>query len=93
METNGNEVTRAEYEELRRRISEAEERLHRGDITLALIDQHLNNIDTTLTDVSLSLKLLKEKPGKRWESVVTQILSWAVALLLGYIALQLKMGA
>ena len=92
MENNGNEVTRAEFEELRRRISEAEDRLHKGDITLALIDKSLGDISVKLGELTLCVQALKEKPAKRWESVVTQVLSWAVALLLGYIALQLKLN-
>lgn len=85
-------ISRAEYEELKDRVREAEERLHKGDITLALIDKHLENIDGKLGELSVILSALKEQPAKRWESVVTQFLSWAVALLLGYIALKLKAG-
>lgn len=85
-------VTRTEYEELKKRISDAEERLHRGDITLALIDNHLKDIDGKLGDLAASIAVLKDKPGKRWEQVVTQCLTWALALILGYIALKLKIG-
>lgn len=85
-------VTRAEYEELKERVREAEERLHKGDITLALIDKHLENIDSKLGELSAALSALTERPAKRWEQVVTQCLTWAVALLLGYIALKLKIS-
>ena len=90
MGNNTTEISREEFDDLKRRIADAEERLHRGDITLALIDSHLKSIDEKIGEVSVVLQDLKDKPGKRWESVVTQVLNWAVALLLGYIALQLK---
>lgn len=92
MESNGNEVTRAEFEDLKRRMSEAEDRLHKGDITLALIDKSLGDISVKLGELTVWVQQLKEKPAKRWEAVVTQILNWAVALLLGYIALQMKLS-
>lgn len=85
-------ITREEFDELKKRISEAEDRLHKGDITLALIDKHLAQIDEKLGEVSASLQVLRDKPAKRWESIVSQALTWAVALLLGYIALQLKLA-
>ena len=90
MGNNAAEISREEFEDLKRRIADAEERLHRGDITLALIDSHLKSIDEKIGEVSVVLQALRDKPAKRWESVVTQVLSWAVALLLGYIALKLK---
>lgn len=85
-------ISRSEYEELKKRVSEAEERLHKGDIILALIDKHLEDIDGKLGELAAALAVLKEKPGKRWEQVVTQCLTWALALILGYIALKLKVG-
>lgn len=85
-------ISRSEYEELKKRVSDAEERLHKGDITLALIDKHLEDIDGKLGELAVALTALREKPGKRWEQVVTQCLTWAVALILGYIALKLKIG-
>lgn len=85
-------ISRSEYEELKERIREAEERLHKGDITLALIDKHLGDIDSKLGELATTLAVLREKPAKRWESIVSQALNWAVALILGYIALKLKLG-
>ena len=84
------EVTRAEFEELRRRLETCEDRLHHGDTTLALLNQRLGQIDDRLAELAVGLQALREKPAKRWDAIVTQVLQWAVALLLGYVALKLK---
>ncbi len=84
------EVTRGEFEELRRRLETCEDRLHHGDTTLALLNQRLGQIDDRLAELAVGLQALREKPAKRWDAIVTQVLQWAVALLLGYVALKLK---
>ena len=80
-------VCRVEFEELKRRVEACEERLHRGDTTLALLDQRLGQIDDKLAELAVGVKTLQEKPARRWETVVTQALQWAVLLALGYIGL------
>lgn len=86
---NDNQVSRSEFEDLRQRVAEAEARLNRGDTTLALINQRLESIEARLSEMSVDLRTLREKPAKRWESVVSQVLSWIVALLLGFIAVKI----
>ncbi len=83
-----NEVTREEFDALRRQVAENTERLHRGDTTLALLDQRLGQIDDKLTELTTGVKALQDKPAKRWDSIVSQVLNWAVMLLLGYIAIR-----
>ena len=43
-------VCRVEFEELKRRVENCEERLHHGDTTLALLDQRLGMIDDKLAE-------------------------------------------
>lgn len=86
---NDNQVSRSEFEDLRKRVAESEARLNRGDTTLALINQRLESIEARLSEMSVDLRTLREKPAKRWESVVSQVLSWIVALLLGFIAVKI----
>lgn len=84
------QVTRAEFDELRRRVESVEERLHNGDVTLALLRQRLDQIDDKLEEMSQTLQELRMRPARRWESVSQTILTWIVTALLAYIAL--KMG-
>ena len=84
-----NEVTRTEFEGLRRRVDVVEERLHSGDVTLALLKQRLDQIDAKLDEVSLAIQELRMKPARRWDSLSQQILTWVVAALLAFIAVKI----
>lgn len=83
------EITRDEFEALRRQVEANTERLHRGDTAMALIDQRLGQIDDKLAEVAIGLKALQDKPGKRWESVSSTIIQWVVTGLLAYIAVKI----
>lgn len=83
-----NEVTRPEFEDLRRRVDAVEERLHSGDVTLALLKQRLDQIDAKLDEVSQAIQELRMKPARRWDSVSQQVLIWIVTALLAFIAVK-----
>jgi hypothetical protein len=83
------QVTREEFEELRRRVEATEERLHNGDVALALLRQRLDQIDSKLDEMALTLRELCMKPVKRWDSVSQQVLTWVVTALLAYIAVKI----
>ena len=83
------EVTREEFDTLRRQVAENTERLHRGDTTLALLEQRLGQIDDKLTELSVGVKALQDKPARRWESISSSVLQWVVTALLAYIAVTL----
>ena len=93
MNEQGSGVCRAEVDELRRRLEACEERLHRGDTTLALLDQRLEQIDSKMGEMAEGIKSLQNKPAKRWEQVTGQVVNWAIALLLGLLALKVGLGA
>lgn len=84
------QISRTEFDELRRRVESVEERLHNGDVTLALLKQRLDQIDDKLEEMSQTLQELRMRPARRWESVSQTILTWIVTALLAYIAI--KMG-
>ena len=46
------------------------------------IQKDFQNILTVLNEVKTDVKELKDKPGKRWESLVNIVLQWAVLGLL-----------
>lgn len=83
------QVTRGEFDELRRRVEATEERLHSGDVTLALLKQRLDQIDAKLDEVSQAIQELRMKPARRWDSLSQQILTWVVTALLAFIAVKI----
>lgn len=84
------QISRTEFDELRRRVESVEERLHTGDVTLALLKQRLDQIDDKLEEMSQTLQELRMRPARKWESVSQTILTWVVTALLAFIAI--KMG-
>lgn len=86
------DVTREEFDDLRRQVAENTERLHRGDTTLALLDQRLGQIDDKLADLAAGVRQLQEKPAKRWESISGTVVSWVVTALLAYIAIKIGLA-
>ena len=86
------DVTREEFDDLRRQVAENTERLHRGDTTLALLDQRLGQIDDKLADLAAGVRQLQEKPAKRWESISGTVVSWVVTALLAYIAVKIGLA-
>ena len=48
----------------------------------AIIDERYSQIQTTLVQIQTDLKGLMAKPGKRWESLVSTVLQWAVLAVL-----------
>lgn len=82
------QTARAEMEELRRRVEAVEERLHNGDVTLALLKQRLDQIDAKLNEMSVTLQDLRLRPARKWDSVSQQVLIWIVTALLAFIAVK-----
>ena len=85
-------VSRTEFEELRRRVDKAEERLYSGDTTLALLKQRLDQIESKLDELGAAIQDLKMKPARRWESISSAILQWVVTALLAYIAVRIGLA-
>ncbi len=82
------QIGRPEFEELRRRMDAVEERLHTGDVTLALLKQRLDQIDEKLDEMSVTLQELRMHPARKWDSVSQQVLSWVVTALLAFVAVK-----
>ncbi|MEE3460228.1 MAG: hypothetical protein VZQ75_10275 [Candidatus Faecousia sp.] len=82
------QTARAEVDELRRRMDAVEERLHNGDVTLALLKQRLDQIDAKLNEMSVTLQDLRLRPARKWDSVSQQVLIWIVTALLAFIAVK-----
>ncbi len=82
------QTARTEVDELRRRVDAVEERLHNGDVTLALLKQRLDQIDAKLNEMSVTLQDLRLRPARKWDSVSQQVLIWIVTALLAFIAVK-----
>ena len=77
-------VSREEFRQLCERVTAAEARLNRGDTTLALIDQKLGQINEKCTALTMWKDEMQLEPGKRWDSVVSQVISVVVAAAAGF---------
>ena len=83
------DVTRDEFDELRKQVQESTKRLANGDTTMALLEQKLSQIDDKLSELAVGVKALQDKPAKRWDSISTTIVQWVVTALLAYIAVKI----
>lgn len=47
------------------------------------LDVSLNSIKQVLDEIKSDVKELKEKPAKRWDMIVSEVLKWVVLAALG----------
>ena len=86
------EVTREEFDRLQAQVEANTQRLADGDSTLKLINYRLDQIDDKLSKLDKGVEDLKQKPGRRWESLSASILQWVVTALLAYIAVKVGLA-
>lgn len=59
--------------------------LHELAKSVAVMAEQMKTINTSVTTIKNEVEEIKEKPGRRWESLVDKII-WAVAAaLIGYV--------
>lgn len=86
------EVTREEFDDLKKQVNENTARLHDGDVLLARLDMRLKGIDDKLEELTADVKSLKEKPARRWETISGTVMQWVVTALLAFIAVKIGLG-
>ena len=86
------EVTREEFDDLKKQVNENTARLHDGDVLLARLDMRLKGIDDKLEELTTDVKSLKEKPARRWETISGTVVQWVVTALLAYIAVKVGLA-
>ena len=86
------EVTREEFDDLKKQVNENTARLHDGDVLLARLDMRLKGIDDKLEELTADVKSLKEKPARRWETISGTVMQWVVTALLAYIAVKIGLA-
>ena len=67
-------------EELERRVGE----LEKQNTTVAVLDVRMKAIEVKLEELVIDVKSIKAKPAKRWETIITQVISIIVAAVVGY---------
>ena len=77
-------VTREEFRQLCTRMDSVEMRLNKGDTAIAIITEKFNQINEKLADIASWKAEAQLKPGKRWDSVVSQVISVVVAAAAGF---------
>ena len=53
--------------------------------TVAVLAEREKNVESNVEEIKDDVKSLKSKPAKRWESLVTQIITIVVAAVAGFV--------
>lgn len=83
------EVTRDEFDELKKQVQENTQRLHAGDVAMTRLDMRLNSIEEKMDELIKGVQTLQEKPAKKWDAISQQVLIWVVTALLAFIAVKI----
>lgn len=70
------------------RLDEVETRQNDLDklvLTVAVLAEREKNVESNVEEIKDDVKSLKSKPGKRWENLVTQIITIVVAAVAGFV--------
>lgn len=59
----------------------------------AISDERYNQILTLVTKIDASVDELKEKPGKKWDSMVIKIIGYVVTAVLAYLLAKVGLTA
>ena len=86
------EVTRDEFDKLQAQVAENTKRLADGDSTLKLINFRLDQIDDKLAKLDKGVEDLKQKPAKRWETIVEIIFKVTLTALITAALIKLGIG-
>lgn len=72
-----------------KKLEEENKALHQLATSVAVMAEQMKHMNQSVTTLTSEVEELKEKPGKRWESLVDKII-WAIAAAaLGYILAQI----
>lgn len=78
-----------------RRIEALEEHIERQDElikSVAVMAEKQNEMDKSLGEIKSDIKQIKDKPAKRWDSVIEKILLCIVTGIVGYIFVKLGLA-
>ena len=72
--------------ELQKKYEDVEKRLYDGSAHFQKLDMQFEHIETGIANIQADLKELKEKPIKRYDAVLSQVINGVLAILLTYLA-------
>lgn len=78
-----------------RRIEKIEEHLEKQDElikSVAVMAEKQSEMESSLGEIKTDIKQIKDKPSKRWDSIVEKVLLCIVAGLVGYIFIKLGLA-
>lgn len=67
------------------RIRGIEKQLADIDKKVAISETNYGNILITMTEIKCDLKSLKGIPAKRWENIITSVITATIAFVIGYV--------
>lgn len=68
------------------KIDKQEEMIHHHDVICAEIKVELANIRDDTSEIKGDIKIMKDKPGKRYEGIISNVSDWLIIAILAYIA-------
>lgn len=77
------------------RINKLEEQAERQDELIkavAVMAEKQSEMDKNLGEIKNDIKVIKDKPGRRWDSVIEKILLCIVTGIVGYIFVKLGLA-
>ena len=67
-------------------IRQQELRVHQTDIVFEGIKVKLENIEEGMKELKTDVKIIKEKPSRKWESFISVAFNWLVVTVLAIMA-------
>ena len=68
-----------------KKLETESEVLHNLATSVAVMAEQMKTMNTSVATLTGEVEELKEKPGKRWESIVGQIISLLAAAVVGFV--------
>ena len=73
-------------------LEKQQENLEKLISAVAVIADKQTRLEADVGDIKRDIKIMAEKPGKRWESLIDKIVSILVAALMGYALARIGLG-
>lgn len=65
--------------------------LHKLATSVAVMAEHMKNVDTNVATLTIEVEELKDKPGKRWDKLIDVIVAAIGGVIVGFIFSQIGM--
>lgn len=67
-------------------IRQQEYKVHQADVVFEGIKVKLENIEENMKEMKTDIKIIKEKPSRKWDNFTSTIFNWLLLLALGIMA-------